>query len=63
MIFSNESHKTIIQNDYLVVLPEIKINKNYEEKYGNNYRIADEEYSSGNNDLIGDEDLIKMIVL
>lgn len=61
MISSNESHKTIIQNDYLVVLPEIKINKNYEEKYGNNYRVGDEEYSSGNNDLIGDEDLIKMI--
>ena len=61
MISSNESHKTLIQDNYLVVLPEIKINKNYEEKYGNHYRIGDEEYSSGNNDLIGDEDLIKMI--
>jgi len=61
MISSNESHKTIIQNDYLVVLPEIKINKNYEEKYGSNYRVGDEEYSSGNNELISDENLIKMI--
>lgn len=61
MISSNESHKTIIQEDYLVVLPEIKINKNYEEKYGNNYRIGDEEYNSGNNELISDENLIKMI--
>ena len=61
MISSNESHKTIIQEDYLVVLPEIKINKNYEEKYGSNYRIGDEEYSSGNNELISDENLIKMI--
>ena len=63
MISSTESHKTLIQENYMVVLPEIKINKNYEEKYGNNYRVDDEEYSSGNNELISDENLIKMIEL
>ena len=61
MLSSSESHKTLIQYNYLVVLPEININKNYEEKYGSNYRLGDEEYSSGNNELISDEDLIKMI--
>jgi len=61
MLSSTESHKTLIQDNYLVILPEIKINKNYEEKYGTNYRIGDEEYSSGNNELISDDDLIKMI--
>ena len=35
--------------------------RNYEEKYGSNYRIGDEEYSSGKNELISNEDLIKMI--
>ena len=39
MISSTESYKTIIKEDYMVVLPEIKINKNYEEKYGTNYRV------------------------
>ena len=61
MISSTESYKTIIKEDYMVVLPEIKINKNYEEKYGTNYRVRDEEYSSGNNSLISDSDLTKMI--
>ena len=61
MISSSESYKTIIQEDYMVVLPEIKINKNYEEKYGSNYRLGDKEYNSGNNELISDENLIKMI--
>ena len=61
MLSSSESHKTLIQDNYLVVLPEINTNKNYEEKYGSNYRLGDEEYSSGNNELITDEDLIKMI--
>ena len=61
MISSSESHKTLMQENYLVVLPEISINKNYEAKYGSNYRLGDEEYSSGNNELISDEDLIKMI--
>ena len=61
MISSSESHKTLIKDDYLVVLPEIQINKNYEEKYGNIYRKPNEEYSSGNNELINDNDLVKMI--
>jgi UDP-N-acetylglucosamine 4,6-dehydratase len=61
MISTSESYKTLIKDDYLVVLPEIQINKNYEEKYGNNYRTLNEEYSSGNNELIDDNDLVKMI--
>lgn len=61
MISTSESYKTLIKDDYLVVLPEIQINKNYEEKYGKEYRILNEEYSSGNNELIDDNDLIKMI--
>ena len=52
MILLSESYKTLVKDDYLVVLPEIQINKNYEEKYGNEYRILNEEYSSGNNELI-----------
>ena len=61
MISSSESHKTLIKEDYYVVLPEIQINKNYNEKYGNNYKNSNEEYSSGNNELINDYDLIDMI--
>ncbi len=61
MISTSESYKTLIKDDYLVVLPEIQINKNYEEKYGKEYRILNEEYSSGNNELIDDNDLVKMI--
>lgn len=63
MISSSESHKTLNQENYMVVLPEININNNYEEKYGSNYRLCNEEYSSGDNILISDEDLIKMIHL
>jgi hypothetical protein len=61
MISSSESHKTLIKEDYYVVLPEIQINKNYNEKYGNDYKNSNEEYSSGNNELINDSDLIDMI--
>lgn len=61
MISSNESYKTIINNDYLVILPEIKINRNYEEKYGINYRKDNDEYSSGNNELISNDELINII--
>lgn len=61
MLSSNESSKTIDVGDYLVVKPEININKNYEEKYGNNYRGGNSEYSSGDNMLIDNESLIKMI--
>lgn len=61
MISATESHKTIIKEDFLVVLPEIKIHRNYEEIYGTNYRQVNEEYSSGKNELIEDSRLIKMI--
>lgn len=61
MISSTESYKTIKCEKFLVVTPEIKINKNYEEKYGNNYLDEGFEYSSGDNYLIDDELLIKLI--
>jgi len=61
MISSTESYKTLINEGYLVVLPEIQINKNYEEKYGTNYMTLNEEYSSGKNELIEDNELILMI--
>lgn len=59
MISSSESHKTIIKESYYVVLPEINIIRPYEEVYGNNYLPENYEYSSGNNELISDELLIK----
>jgi UDP-N-acetylglucosamine 4,6-dehydratase len=61
MISSTESYKTIKQDDFFIVTPEININKNYEEKYGLNYLEEGYDYSSGNNELILDNDLIKCI--
>lgn len=61
MISSTESYKTLINENFLVVLPEIQINKNYEETYGTNYMTINEEYSSGKNELIDDDELIQMI--
>ena len=61
MISLSESYKTIDKDEYLIVLPEIQINRNYEEKYGTNYKSINEEYSSGNNELIDDKELIKVI--
>ena len=54
-------YKTIIKDGYLVILPEISINRNYNEYYGNNFMEEDKEYSSGNNDIIDDQKLILMI--
>ena len=62
MISSYESYKTLIQEDFFVILPEIKINVNYEEKYGNQYRKSNDEYNSYDNELISDELLIQTIV-
>lgn len=61
MISSTESYKTIKQDDFFIVTPEININKNYEEKYGSIYLEEGYEYSSGDNELISDNDLIKCI--
>ena len=61
MLSTTESSKTLELDDYLVVTPEININRNYNEKYGNKYRVGDSEYSSGDNVLISDESLLKMI--
>ncbi len=61
MISASESYKTIELDDYYVVTPEIKINKDYVEKYGDKYLTEGSEYSSGNNYLIEDETLKQLI--
>ena len=61
MVSVTDSYKTIIKDGYLVILPEININKNYQEYYGNNFMTEDKEYSSGNNDIIDNQKLISMI--
>jgi len=61
MISSSESYKTINTDEYYVITPEISITKNYEEKYGNNYRNSNEEYSSGDNELIDNNILMSNI--
>jgi UDP-N-acetylglucosamine 4,6-dehydratase len=61
MISSNESYKTIINENYYVITPEININKNYIEIYGNNYMKEDIEYSSGNNYLI-DNNILEQLI-
>jgi UDP-N-acetylglucosamine 4,6-dehydratase len=60
MISNNESYRTLILDSFYVILPEIKINKNYS-KYGTNFMEDNSEYSSGKNTLISDEDL-KLII-
>lgn len=61
MISNNESHRTIINNDFFVIMPEINITKNYINHYCNNLMDEDTEYSSGKNDLISDNELIKLL--
>ncbi len=61
MISSTESFNTIDTGEFYVVLPQIEIKKNYQEKYGNLYMKSDNEYSSGDNVLISNEELQKMI--
>jgi UDP-N-acetylglucosamine 4,6-dehydratase len=61
MISSTESYKTVIKEDFLIVLPEIHINRNYTEYYGNNFMEDNKEYSSGENDLINNDLLIKLV--
>lgn len=61
MISSTESYKTIIKDKYLVVLPEIQINKDYNTYYGNNFMEDNKEYSSGDNELIDNNLLISLI--
>lgn len=61
MLSATESMKTIELDDFLVVTPEISINKDYESKYGKKYRVKNSEYSSGDNVLINENDLLDMI--
>lgn len=60
MISSSESYKTLIKDDYYIILPEV-FDKNYKEYYGETFMVENVEYSSGDNKLIEDSDLIKMI--
>jgi UDP-N-acetylglucosamine 4,6-dehydratase len=60
MISSTESYKTIIKDNFFIILPEININNNYN-KYGIIYMEENKEYSSGNNELIDNEKLIQLI--
>ena len=60
MISSSESYKTLIKDGYYVILPEV-FDKNYKEYYGEIFMEENVEYSSGDNKLIEDSDLIKMI--
>lgn len=62
MISSYESYKTLIQDNYFVILPEIKLNFDYEAKYGNQYRKTNDEYNSYDNELISDELLLQSII-
>jgi len=61
MISSTESYKTIIKDNFYIITPEIQININYEDIYGNIYMKEDIEYSSGNNDLI-DNMILKNLI-
>jgi UDP-N-acetylglucosamine 4,6-dehydratase len=63
MISSTESYKTIELDNFYVITPEISIKNNYSDVYGNKYMKEDVEYSSGNNELISNELLEKLIYL
>jgi UDP-N-acetylglucosamine 4,6-dehydratase len=62
MISSNESYKTIIKDNYYIITPEININKNYINIYGDEYMKENIEYSSGDNYLI-DDNILKDLIL
>jgi UDP-N-acetylglucosamine 4,6-dehydratase len=59
MISNNESYRTIELDTYFVVMPEINLNKDYNQ-YGKIY-MKDNEYSSGKNTLIENEKLSYLI--
>ena len=63
MISSTESYKTLIQELFYVILPEINLNTNYNDKYGARYMDPNTEYSSGKNILIDDDELIKTLTI
>jgi len=60
MISSSESYRTVIMEDYYVVLPEINISSDFL-SYGTNFMEDGIEYSSGSNELISNEALKKLI--
>lgn len=61
MISTDESYRTIKKDSYLIVLPEININFDYNSYYGNNYCSENQEYSSNNNQLISIKHLKALI--
>ena len=60
MISNNESYRTLILESFYVILPEIKINKDYS-YYGNTFMEDNSEYSSGKNILINETNLKNII--
>lgn len=52
MISSDESYRTLIKDSFFIIVPEIKINYDYNQYYGNNYLPENKPYSSDNNELI-----------
>lgn len=60
MISTSESYRTLIQDDYYMVLPEISISSDYS-VYGNTFMNDESEYSSGDNELISDQELINLV--
>ena len=61
MISTSESYRTLIQDDYYVVVPEINISSDYS-SYGTTYMKDESEYSSGENVLISDEELLNLVI-
>ena len=60
MISNNESYRTLILDSFYVILPEIKVNKDYS-YYGNTFMEDNSEYSSGKNILISETNLKNII--
>lgn len=63
MISCNESYRTIIKDNYFIILPEININKKYNDIYGNIYMESNKEYSSGCNNIIDNNSLKQLIYM
>jgi len=60
MFSINDSHNIIENEDYFVLIPEININQNYIEYYGEKIKKC-YDYNSGENVRIEDEELKKLI--
>jgi UDP-N-acetylglucosamine 4,6-dehydratase/5-epimerase len=59
MISVSESNKTLVNDNFFVILPEIPLDKDFHSKYGNNFFENNKEYNSFNASRISDLELIK----